>query len=314
MKDIVEKTPVVCVLLSTYNGEKYLRAQIDSIFSQEGVGVQLVVRDDGSKDTTNEILHDYAKKHSNITHIQAQNRGVEESFYDLLKYSFTVSGCDYYAFCDQDDIWYNDKLYHSIQEIKKEYSPTLYCANQLITDSDLNPSTLMVAPEEKCDLLKWMQINYFSNRHGCTMVWNQKLEEVLSGIDKIIDYTPVHDVWLNVVARCSGKVIIGEIPLQYYRIHGLNASGLETNRIKRIRKGIKIYWLKDNIKSKYAKSCVDYFPKETQKGEGWDYLKVVAEYRDSFAKKMRLIRTRQIWYPNVAEGIFKAISVLIEKY
>ena len=96
----------VAVLMSTYNGEKYIRDQIDSILSQIKVNVTLFIRDDGSTDSTVKIITQYTEKYSNIKFWVGENIGVGNSFMQLL-YSLTDE-FDYYAFSDQDDIWLNE--------------------------------------------------------------------------------------------------------------------------------------------------------------------------------------------------------------
>ena len=96
----------VAVLLSTYNGEKYVGAQIHSILTQNYKNIEIVVRDDGSKDKTVEIIKEYMQKYSNIVLHQGENLGFIKSFFELLKYE----DADYYAFADQDDIWLPNKI------------------------------------------------------------------------------------------------------------------------------------------------------------------------------------------------------------
>ena len=74
----------VQVLMSTYNGERFLKQQLDSILSQRGVNVYLLVRDDGSKDGTLSILNDYSKKYTNIEIIEGNNIGACKSFFELI--------------------------------------------------------------------------------------------------------------------------------------------------------------------------------------------------------------------------------------
>ena len=91
----------VQVLLSTYNGEKYIKEQIESILNQEGVEVSLLIRDDGSSDRTIEIVKKISEQNNNIILFKGQNMGPARSFMDLVKKSDEV---DYYAFADQDDV------------------------------------------------------------------------------------------------------------------------------------------------------------------------------------------------------------------
>lgn len=92
----------VIVLMSTYNGEKYLKEQIDSILNQVKVEVFLMIRDDGSSDNTIAILKEYERQNRNIKIIKGKNIGVGNSFMQLL---YNSAEAEYYAFADQDDVW-----------------------------------------------------------------------------------------------------------------------------------------------------------------------------------------------------------------
>ena len=96
----------VCVLISTYNGEKFLDEQIASILAQKGVEVDILVRDDGSSDMTCSLLERWQKE-GKLKWYKGENLGFARSFMNLLK---TASVYDYYAFCDQDDVWLPEKL------------------------------------------------------------------------------------------------------------------------------------------------------------------------------------------------------------
>ena len=124
----------VAVLMSTYNGEKYLREQIDSILAQEGVDVTLYIRDDGSSDSTIEIINEYLTKTNRIKFYIGENIGVGNSFMQL------VYDCpedyDYYAFSDQDDIWLTEKMQVAVDSLKEYSNPFLYCSNQILVDKN----------------------------------------------------------------------------------------------------------------------------------------------------------------------------------
>ena len=102
------ETPSVCVMMSTYNGQRFLREQIDSILNQKDVQVFLWIRDDGSTDDTVEIVEDYMNRANNIFLIKGRNIGLGCSFMELIYQ--TPDTYTYYAFSDQDDIWLEDKL------------------------------------------------------------------------------------------------------------------------------------------------------------------------------------------------------------
>lgn len=304
----------VCVLLSTYNGEKYLSEQLDSVLSQTGVDVYLIIRDDGSSDKTVSIIKEYQNKYSHITLLEENNCGVERSFEKLYLFSSVHSDCDFFAFCDQDDVWFPEKLENSINALQNEQGPALYCCNQMITDSNLHPLRLMI---EKGQVEKWrkeFETNYLINRHGCTMVWNRSLNKILSQIKHDPVCVPGHDAWLSLVAQCCGKVILGDEPLQYYRVHASNSSGLATNNFKRLQKGIRFWWMKDSHRNRLARNCIDYFGINNFNKPALQYLKKLACYRDSWSNTIKLAIAGQIWRHGPFDGLFWAISILLRKY
>ena len=122
----------VLVLMSTYNGEKYLGQQIESILAQEKVDVHLMIRDDGSTDNTRNVLKRY-ENNDRITIKYGKNTGVGVSFLKLL---YVNMDADYYAFSDQDDVWKKDKLIAGIRKLEEINGPALYASNQTVTDKD----------------------------------------------------------------------------------------------------------------------------------------------------------------------------------
>ena len=152
------------VLMSTYNGEKYIREQINSILAQTGVEVNLLVRDDGSKDKTLEILKGYKE----IKIIEAKNVGATNSFLELLS---LAGEYEFYAFADQDDVWDENKLKVAISKLENYDCPAIYSGNTRLVDKDLN--------EIKCETLSPITTlgaaivkNYAT---GCTIVFNKEL-------------------------------------------------------------------------------------------------------------------------------------------
>ena len=118
----------ICVLMSTYNGDKYIIEQIESILNQKKVNVELLIRDDGSTDKTLEILEEYSKKYKNLKYYSGQNLKTARSFMDLL---FRAGEYEYYSFSDQDDVWDLDKLTVGISYLKDDYH--LYgCSKRIV--------------------------------------------------------------------------------------------------------------------------------------------------------------------------------------
>ena len=127
------------VLMSTYNGERYLESQVKSIMAQEDVKVHLLIRDDGSKDNTIKLLDYLACQYDNLTYVKAENIGFVHSFNKLVTMAFN-SQYAYYAFVDQDDVWHKDKLKNALQylEQQQETMPSLFCSNSTLIDAEGN--------------------------------------------------------------------------------------------------------------------------------------------------------------------------------
>ena len=120
---------MIYILLSTYNGEHYLNEQIESLVRQVDVNYKILVRDDGSKDSTHVILNKWQQL-GFLTWYRGENIGFAESFMDLVQ---KAPKADYYAFCDQDDIWLPNKLKAAVEKLELLKSgPQLYCSNLFI--------------------------------------------------------------------------------------------------------------------------------------------------------------------------------------
>ena len=160
---------MIQILMSTYNGENYLREQLDSLLNQTYENIKILIRDDGSKDGTIQILKEYSEKYPNkIECIFDENIGVIKSFFELMKKS--DEKCNYFAFCDQDDFWLKEKVEKAIEQIKEEI-PFLYCSNTILVDENLK--ILKINNEKKeIDLNNILVENCAT---GCTVVINNKL-------------------------------------------------------------------------------------------------------------------------------------------
>lgn len=209
------QTVKVNVLLSTYNGERFLREQIDSIFAQKDVEVLLTVRDDGSKDSTLSILQGYG---SQLSWYQGNNLGPARSFMELLQRS---EDADLYAFADQDDFWLADKLSVAANCLK-EYAdvPALYFSRTQLTDENLQPTGVV----ETNPLLTFGESLVYEFVPGCTIVMNRRLRDIVNRYTP--DYLSMHDVWVYSVALAVGaKVVFDKTPHILYRQHGNNTIG-----------------------------------------------------------------------------------------
>lgn len=247
----------VLVLMSTYNGEKYLREQIDSILNSAGVEVGILVRDDGSTDSTIDILKEY-KSTGKVSYYVGKNIGPAQSFRDLIK----VCDKNYfaYAYADQDDIWSDDKLFVAVSEIsnaeKKDAGPILwYCGIEEFCNGSVTKS--YSCPIERAKDIRTVLMT-FATTNGCTMVFNRELLFKLRAcVPGKID---MHDSWTNAVCLAvGGKVISSDKKLVKYRIHENQVlGGRKKKEHKKITKSIKTSWrnCKVNIKKSVSEKRI----------------------------------------------------------
>lgn len=219
----------ICILMSTYNGEKYLKEQLNSIINQKNVDVSILIRDDGSTDNTLEILKMYSKNYKNITYYTGENLRSAQSFMDLV---YSCDEYEYYAFADQDDVWDLDKLESGIKYLNKDYH--LYGCKKRIVDKNLR---LLNQEDEEPKNLSLGSVILKCNISGCTMIFDNFLRK------KIMEYKPkrisMHDSWILKVAVCIGKVYFDREAHMNYRQHGKNVVGAKKEFFKRWKRRIK---------------------------------------------------------------------------
>lgn len=278
----------VAVLMSAYNGEKYIREQMDSLLEQIGVSVEIFVRDDGSTDNTRSILRDYEAKSANIHVKFEKNIGVGNSFMELV--ASVPSDFDYYAFSDQDDIWLDIKLLSAIKKLKDCEKPKLYCSNQKLVDKAGNIIGVRFDVKPECSLEQSFQINYMT---GCTMVWDKALQDIISlkhnlPSHELLD-NRIHDVWVGSVAALVGDVFYDENAYILYRQHDNNVVGA--------KKETRLDILKSQLKkmnspklrkgrSRMARELVVRFPKYIYEHP----LVVMAANANSMRGKLEILR------------------------
>lgn len=243
----------VCVLMSTYNGEKYIKEQIDSILNQIEVKVTLIVRDDGSTDRTLEILKSYESNGKIKILSSLCNYGPAKSFMVLL---YNVANYDYYAFADQDDIWKKEKIIKAIRMLATKSKPALYVSNQIIYRHGKEEG-LRFKSIPNITLTGVICGNLVS---GCTMVFNHELKQVLVNkkyrpSDEVL-YLRMHDTWVIAVANIIGTVVYDKESFIDYRIHENNVVGVESGNIN--NRIVKFYKKLCNSSKRNGRSKLAY--------------------------------------------------------
>jgi glycosyltransferase involved in cell wall biosynthesis len=228
----------IAVLLSTYNGEKFLGEQLDSLLAQSHKNFILVVRDDGSRDRTISILESYAGDHPERIHLLSRdgvNMGASASFAFLVDYVLKNKELlglksTYMMFCDQDDTWFSEKiekLLAAMLATEADNDSTL----PIIVHSDLEvvseqntviAKSLISYQGLEIDRNSFLNLVISNLVTGCTALINEPLaEKALPIPEKAI----MHDWWLALVATAFGKLVYLDIPLVHYRQHGNNTIG-----------------------------------------------------------------------------------------
>ena len=244
----MEKLPKVLVIMSTYNGEKFLKEQIDSVLAQKDIDVTLHIFDDISKDSTVSIAKEYEKKNKNVkVHVNEKNKNFTYNFLDALFSFKDEQSYDYYAFADQDDYWADTKLISAINKIKETGACTLYSANLKIVDQNLEYAG------------NNMMSTKYVNKHydiicknivtGCTAVFDNDFKNLVT--KHYPENIYLHDYWLALIANYTeGAHFVYDTCPDYilYRQHGTNLIG--ENKSGLVKRAFKlIFKKKDPIKS-----------------------------------------------------------------
>ena len=311
------------ILLATYNGEKYLKEQLNSILNQTYKNIRIIISDDCSKDTTPEILKEYQKKDDRIElHIQKNNLGVVKNIEFLLKQVKSP----YYMLADQDDYWLPEKAEKSLEKLKEEKADLVF-GDLEVVDKNLNTmyssfNDYMLLTRKINKYINSYKVNYLYNCiTGCTVLAKKET------IEKIIPLPTnskrvLHDHWIGLMVALNGK--LAYVPEKYirYRQHGNNEVGTEKishgfKKLKQVRD-----WFIDvklGIFETYVKNN-ERFPEELQKlnNEAYKYFKMIEKKKNfnfrNWKTFHKLYKTEKFMYyienffimnmPLIARGMF----------
>lgn len=253
----------ISVAMTTYNGEKYLREQLDSLYSQTRIPDEIIVTDDLSSDNTVKILEEYKKNKGLKYFINEKRLGVNKNF----EKSVGLCSGDYISFCDQDDIWFPEKIkkiYLKLKEIEKNGIPSLVKVNHI----EINDNKEIIRCKKMKDSGVFTDTIFDFYILGCTMMLNKKM------LNYILPFPETSLVVFDQYSYYTSLIIGNQYrisePLMYYRRHSSNVFG---------------QYKKDFAAKKFLKTVIK-----------WDRTKYFPFFYGIMAKKMEYVAEAQSKY------------------
>lgn len=303
----------ILVLMSTYNGEKYLEAQIESILNQKGISeVNLFIRDDGSSDGSVDIIEQLHKKYTDRIIVEhGENIGYNASYFQLLKLT-KESEYDFYSFSDQDDVWLPEKLYCAVKKLRegRQDIPKLYASTSYLVHDDLIPYGIT---RKKRRALHFYNCLIQDICPGHTEVFNPCLHRLMQA-DFIAERVYVYDSWLMNYARLYGEIYFDNSPHCYYRQHEKNELGYRKGKIGQILLSIK-RGLKGDGK-KY-RTQIQYFyelNKEEIQKQGFEKEVLLFLQSTNTLQRLNFVFRTKFYRQSLMETLFFYAAVLLNKF
>lgn len=296
----------IAVLMSTYNGEKFVEEQINSILNQKGdFTIHLIVRDDGSIDATQNILEEYQNK-GFLKWSTGKNLGPAKSFMYLIKEN---PGYDFYAFSDQDDYWLPDKLKRALYQLSGINKPAVYFSNAELVDENLESLGRLVYKEKpKVDL---ETLTCAGGVLGCTVVFNKIMAHYLQiypNPDQII----MHDFYVSLLCvALNGQLIFDPVNTMKYRQHSKNVIGVSHGILGTLIGRIKDIVYKEPVGiAKQANEIIKIYRKDLPQ-YSLKWLEKIENYNTGFLNQIKLALSKQTAYINKNMSIKIRLSILM---
>lgn len=298
-----KKEHSVTVVMPTYNGEKYLKEQLDSLIAQKGVKVNILVRDDGSKDGTVDILEDYQER-GLLKWYTGEHLNVQKGNLDLLK---NAPKSDYYAFCDQDDVWDEDKLLIAVTELDEldNSKPAMYYCGQRLVDENLDLISVHPISADRSPHTNFL----ISNVAGCTAVFNQELVDAVNSAEP--EFILMHDSWLfKVCLALGGSYYADRAAHINYRQHGNNVAGLNSGmkgKMRQVKRYLDVFEIQkqcENLLVCYGDRMTPEYKKLTEE---------ICSYDQSVKKWMGLLNSKEFDFKSTSlNGVVK-LKIFLKK-
>jgi len=228
----------VAILLSTYNGKKFIHEFLESLCEQQYKNFTLLVRDDGSSDDTVCIIENFLDR-LNIRIWKQENVGVAASFLSLL--DMAGGDFDIYMFADQDDWWNGNKVLRCVKYFTgcKQELPVMYCARLEIVNKDLKSIKLSNIPR-KIHKYNALVENIAT---GCTIGLNARARGIV--LSSRPSHVLMHDWWMYLVSSFFGYIFYDSEPVLLYRQHGGNTIGTAISWASEYRNRLRRFFVRN---------------------------------------------------------------------
>lgn len=302
------------VLMSTYNGEKFISEQLESIKEQKNVIVDLIIRDDGSSDNTVYLINKfiYDNNYPKITLVSSVNCGLVKSFFELVNIAYvSEKKYDYYAFSDQDDYWLDNKLdaASSLLELLGQNKPVLYFSQTQRVDEKLN-----YLPTKKISIYKiFAESLMYHCATGCTEVFNFKLLEIVS--ESLTKIPSMHDSYFyQVCLAVGGDIVFDERSYILYRQHSNNVIGGKEKFLKRWKRRLNQLFINHTNERLKNAEAILFNLGDKVTAQNKLIIEQVIVYRTSFIKAYKLLNNKEFRSKSFVHNLNFIISVLIKMY
>lgn len=210
--------PQISIALATYNGSKFLRKQLNSIYSQTRLPDEVVVCDDCSKDDTVSILEEYNEKYGLKYYLNEKNHGVNYSFYRAI----SLCSCDYVALCDQDDIWLPNKVALTYSKLLEIDDGTPCVVSSQCNHIDADDRIIKQYPDLPDSEGYVNTLVGIGTSQGCTLMMNRKLVDIIIEYKDAPEAQFIYDAFISFTAAIVGKKYNLGTRLMLYRHHENN--------------------------------------------------------------------------------------------
>lgn len=204
---------MISLVMPTYNGSKYIREQLDSIYNQTIVPDEIIIVDDCSTDNTLSILSEFEGKGNLKIYVNEENKGVNANF----ERAISLAQGDYICISDQDDVWFPNKIETTLKKLKEIENGEPACVSSFCTDVDSELRVLYPYKKTRKDSA-WEYPLYEDASQGSSLMFNKQLKEFILPLSKYF----IYDHYIGVFSCFLGNRATIGAPLMYYRHHGNN--------------------------------------------------------------------------------------------